>query len=497
MAILSYPGVYVEEVPSGVRPIESASTSTAAFVGLAEMGPDDEARRITSWTEFRRNYGSFIDDGYLAESVYQFFNNGGRQCYIVRITRSDAATADVTVQNRAAAPAAGLRFSAKNKGGWGNYLYLQIEDGSTDPGNEFKLSVRRQTEVDVIPEDFLNVAPLEVHDDLSMDPNASNYVVDVLSQRSNLIDAVVLATNISLQRGVHRGGWNPTLPLGDDRNFQINIDYDGYQLVTLPAGVAASTDLSEIATAVTTAVQALAAQKKKASTPDVAFSAFSCAVETDAANQRLVLQSGTNTGPGTESTMSSVRIQNAGTNNGAGLLNLGAGNGGQSQDALAVRRPVKADAVQIGDAAVETPVTAATSGSDGSAALTELSYSAGFSLLDNKTDFSLLAVPGVGTTTMADLGMAYCQQRTLQDVFYVGEMTEHDDTPAEAESFRKALTKPNSYGAVYFPWLKALDPSGRSTEPEGSSLVRLRLLISAKVSTTAGILRRYSPKQMR
>ncbi len=98
MATLSYPGVYVEEVSSGVRPIETASTSTAAFVGLAEKGPDDEARRVTNWTEFQRYYGSFISDGYLAHSVFQFFNNGGRQCYIVRVTHSDAVTADVTVE---------------------------------------------------------------------------------------------------------------------------------------------------------------------------------------------------------------------------------------------------------------------------------------------------------------------------------------------------------------------------------------------------------------
>ena len=109
------------------------------------MGPDLPTR-VTNWTEFQRYYGSFISDGYLAHSVFQYFNNGGQQCYIVRVTRSDAATANVTVQNRAAAPVAGLTFSAKNKGAWGNFLYLQIEDGSADPGNGFKISVRRQTD---------------------------------------------------------------------------------------------------------------------------------------------------------------------------------------------------------------------------------------------------------------------------------------------------------------------------------------------------------------
>src|SRR5690242_8799754 len=102
MANVSYPGVYVEEVSSGVRPIEAASTSTAAFVGFTQMGPDDEARRVTSFTQFQRLYGGYIDDAFLPQCVFQFFNNGGSQTYIVRVTRSDAAAASATVTNRAA-----------------------------------------------------------------------------------------------------------------------------------------------------------------------------------------------------------------------------------------------------------------------------------------------------------------------------------------------------------------------------------------------------------
>jgi hypothetical protein len=247
------------------------------------MGPDTEAKRITNWTEFQKYYGTFINDGFLGHSVFQFFNNGGRQCYIVRVTRSDAVTADVTVHNRAPTPVAGLTFSAKNKGAWGNYLFLQIEDGSVDPGNEFKLSVRRQVEVDIVPENFLDITPLKVHDNLSMDPNAANYVVNVLSQASTLIDAQVLESNTSLQRGIHRGGLGPAiapgpppLTLGDNRSFQINLDYDGFQLVTLPNTIAGETNLINVAAAIETAVRALT--KKKASTLDVAFTAFTCAV---------------------------------------------------------------------------------------------------------------------------------------------------------------------------------------------------------------------------
>jgi phage tail sheath protein FI len=456
MATLSYPGVYIDETSSGVRPLEIASTSTAAFVGLAEMGPD-EATRVTNWTEFQRSYGSFFADGFLAHSVFQFFNNGGRQCYIVRVTRSDAAIATVTVNNRAAAPVAGLTFSAKNKGDWGNSLFLQIEDGTLDPGNEFRVSVRRQSDPDVVPANFKDVAPLEVFDNLSIDVSAPRYVVSVLAQESTLIGVNVLAANTAVQRGIHRGGFGPTLPLADHVSFQINVDADGFQSVTLPTAAGASAVLADVATAIQTAVRALI--KKKTSTAAAAFTAFTCEVETVAAQSRLILQSGTSAAG------SSVRVQSAPTNDATGLLKLGTGNGGQSQDGLAVRRPALADVVQIGDAAVAAPVTAATLGADGTALVTEVTFSAAFTELDTLTDFSLLAVPGEGTTAMLDLGMAYCANRPLKDAFYIGETASHDDTAAEAASFRTKLTVANSYAGLYFPWVKALDPTGQSREP--------------------------------
>ena len=461
MVEVSYPGVYVQEVSSGVRPIAAASTSTPAFVGLAEKGPDDEALRITSWTEFRRYYGGYINAGYLAHSVFQFFNNGGQQCYIVRVTPSDATAADVTVQNRAPAPVnQGLKFSAKNKGAWGNYLYLQIEDGSDDPGNAFRISIRQQDVVDVIPEDFLNVPPLEIHDNLSMDPDASNYVEEVLRQRSNLIDAEVLLENISVQQGLHRGGGfrgaedlGPILPASEPYNFHINIDNDGYQLVSL-------TDRLNDVAAVAAAIQAFVRTNLTPLRTSTDFSGFTCTLENAGTDtEHLLLRSGS------AAPTSSVRIQNASTNNAAVSLRLGAGNGGVSESGRAVQRPALANAIQVGDNAVEAPVTDSTPGADGDDPLTELSYSSQFSHLDNKTDFSLLAVPGVGTETMVDEGMGYCERRPLQDVFYIGEMSQDDVMVSEAESFRHSLTKPNSYGAVYFPWIRALDPTGRSTEP--------------------------------
>jgi uncharacterized protein len=440
MANPTYPGVYVEEVASGVRPIQAVGTSTPAFVGQAEMGPDDEARKITSWTEFGRVYGSFIADGFLAESVFQFFNNGGQECYVVRVARDDAAAASVTVKNRNPAVAEGLSFTAKTKGAWGNQMALAIEDGSLDPGNELALRVGRDS----------GGAPLEVHDNLSMDPTAPNFIAHVVSARSNLIGVSVLDKK-SLQAGRHRGGGAPAVPPAAKRSFMIDVDHDGLQQVDLAEPIAEVADLPK---AIQDAVRALA--KKRDTTPAAAFTGFTCSLD----DNGLLLTSGS-----TDNPQSSVVIQRAADGNATGFLKIGAADGGVSEEALAIRRPANVAELHLGDNPVAGDVTKVQPGSDGSGNASVTMFASGFSQLDNKTDFSLLAVPGENSTAMVDAGLTYCANRPLRDVFYIGEMSQHDDDIEDAKEFRSRLTNPNSYGAVYFPWVKALDPRGTSPEP--------------------------------
>jgi uncharacterized protein len=457
MPTTTYPGVYVEETSGGVRPLTIASTSTAAFVGLAEMGPT-EPTRVTNWTEFQRRYGSFLPDSFLAHSVYQYFNNGGRQCYIVRVLPGGAATASVTVRNRAASPVPGVTFSANSSGVWGNFLVVQIEDGTQDPGNEFKVSVRRQADAAVVPPDFATTAPLEVFDNLSIDPDSPRFVSDVLKENSALITAELVAGNDAVQRGLLRGGAAPKLPLQAKRAFQINLDGDGFQNVTLPDGADTATPAA-VAAAIESAVRELVTTKKKESTDPAAFTGFTCTAEGEGDAARLLLQSGTS------SATSSLRVLPAATGDAAGRLGISAARGGRPEDGIAVRRPALADAVQVGDAAETGVVAEVKPGIGGDAKVTEQQYADAFPLLDTFTDFSLMAVPGVATTAMMNLGMAYCANRPLQDVFYIGETGRADLTAEQAASFRQGLTTPNSYGALYFPWVKSLDPAGKSREP--------------------------------
>lgn len=465
MPELSYPGVYVQEVSSGVRPIALASTSTTAFVGLAQKGPEDDVLRATSWTQFQQHYGDFIDDSYLAESIFQYFNNGGSQCYVVRVVRRDdddgdggARTASTTVQNRASAT--GLRFDAANPGSWGNALVLQIEDGTTDPGNGFKLSVRVQEDpLDLVPADFnATVAAAEIYDDLSIDPRDSNYVVDVLARRSNLIEAVVL-DEASVQNGFHRGTSGITLPLGSNLDLEINVDSDGFQRISLDptfggGDLTIETDITVVANAITAAVQTLPPLRSGSD-----FSLFACTPEGASPDQNLLLTSGT-TGED-----SSVRVQRTSTNDATGQLQLGEANGGLSQGGIALRRPVLAEALQIGDATDGGSIVSHVLGEEGVNEVTLSDFDTALHRLDSIKDFSLLAVPGEGSESMFDLCVGYCDNRELRDVFFVGETDNQTLTPTEAGAFRTNLTNPNSMGALYYPWIKTADPSGRSTEP--------------------------------
>ena len=88
------PGVYIEEVNTGPRPIEGVGTACAAFVGFAPAGPTNKPTLVTNWTQYVENFGSIEDGGvrnphmpntYMSHAVFGYFLNGGGRCYVTRI----------------------------------------------------------------------------------------------------------------------------------------------------------------------------------------------------------------------------------------------------------------------------------------------------------------------------------------------------------------------------------------------------------------------------
>ena len=82
-----YPGVYIQELPSGVHTITGVATSIAAFIGWAPQGPVGQATLVQSWGDFQSQFGGLYSGVYLGYAVNQFFANGGQQAYIVRLVK--------------------------------------------------------------------------------------------------------------------------------------------------------------------------------------------------------------------------------------------------------------------------------------------------------------------------------------------------------------------------------------------------------------------------
>ena len=83
--VTTYPGVYIEEIPSGVHTITRVSTSITAFVGFAATGSVDTPVHIFSFADFERTFGGLAADAPMSYSVQQFFRNGGSEAYVVRV----------------------------------------------------------------------------------------------------------------------------------------------------------------------------------------------------------------------------------------------------------------------------------------------------------------------------------------------------------------------------------------------------------------------------
>ena len=94
----TYPGVYIEEIPSGVRTITGVATSIAAFVGYTARGPLNKAVRVLSFADFERNFGGLTQDSEVSYAVQQFFGNGGTDAYVVRAA-TGVAVADIVLEH--------------------------------------------------------------------------------------------------------------------------------------------------------------------------------------------------------------------------------------------------------------------------------------------------------------------------------------------------------------------------------------------------------------
>jgi phage tail sheath protein FI len=191
MPTVSYPGVYIQEIPSGVRSISGVSTSIAAFIGMTKRGPLNLPTRVLGFKDYERVFSDDTSQGEMTDQVRQFFINGGEQAYIVRIA-DGALPASVQLPNAGGATV--LTLTSRDAGLDANQIRARVDYDTASPERTFNLELFREV-FDASGQPQTSAS--ELHADLSMDPSAARYVLTVLSQQSQLATGAVDQGNVA------------------------------------------------------------------------------------------------------------------------------------------------------------------------------------------------------------------------------------------------------------------------------------------------------------
>src|SRR5215469_3464471 len=193
------PGVYIQEVNSGARPIEGVGAAMAAFVGFAPAGPANKRTLITNWSQYVETFGAVEDggrrnprlaDAYLSHAVYGYFLNGGGRCYVDRVVttngKADGHAADgkkrapLQLPGRAAKQLSGLGVTPKGTAAADIQVEIAPPTGDDQPEGTFTLKVRSEDRQ-------------ETYDNVTLSKKGGRNVVETVNKTSTLIQLAELA----------------------------------------------------------------------------------------------------------------------------------------------------------------------------------------------------------------------------------------------------------------------------------------------------------------
>ena len=214
------PGVYVQEVDSGPRPIEGVGTAMAAFVGFAPAGPANRPVLVTNWTQYVENFSVLEDGGkrnphmpgaFLSHAVYGYFLNGGGRCYVTRLVAGsttngkkgsaklkEAKAEGPTLQLPSSSSKALPSITITPKGAPAEDIEVVIEPPKPEEGEKPN------------PETFTMRVKMggmeEVFENVSLSKKSPKYVVDTVTQTSQLIDLMEEQTTGTLAERAPKPG---------------------------------------------------------------------------------------------------------------------------------------------------------------------------------------------------------------------------------------------------------------------------------------------------
>ncbi len=202
--IPTYPGVYIEEIPSGVRTITGVATSIAAFVGYFPQGLMDKAVQIFNMGDFEREFGGLNSQSEASYAIQQFFLNGGTEAWVVRTASGNVAASTVEIlsgiDGATAITLEAGQNQFENPGTWGDNLRVNIDYPAPISGDSFNMTISL---VDIVNGQEV-VARSEVFNRLTM-ASVRDVVNDEFSG-SKLMRVIDTGGSRPLQTGTVSGG---------------------------------------------------------------------------------------------------------------------------------------------------------------------------------------------------------------------------------------------------------------------------------------------------
>ncbi len=180
---ITYPGVYIEEIPTAIRTIKGVSSSIAAFIGRASMGEVNQAKRVFSFADYTRSFGGLWKKSNMSYALYHYFQNGGNQAIIVRVYNPETSINGDKINGKATFTIKGsnLEFEAANPGEWGKRLEITI-DHNIDTDNLDK----EETIFNLTIDDKKTLTSENFHN-LSVKIDSPRFIKNILQNESNLI----------------------------------------------------------------------------------------------------------------------------------------------------------------------------------------------------------------------------------------------------------------------------------------------------------------------
>lgn len=451
-----HPGVYIEEIPSGSRPIEAASTSTALIAGYATKGPVGVPTLLFSFDQYVTQFGGIMDFfqppagmpavDYMGHTVRAFFDNGGSKAYIARVAPSTGPGAPATAAAKLVIPLAPqtppataadidkyLNIQGVNPGKWSNGLEFRaaavqgvnparytIEIGRTDAQNKFVAT--------------------EVFTDVSLDPtDTANFAGTKLNGISGLvrIDPVTLSTIPSADKTKYMVGSLTSDDLSGVLPSALTpLNGKGFKFALNGAAAVEVLFASAPASLADVASQVQSLVRGNINDPNDPRTNFTCKVE----NNRLVLRSGV---PASGASVVLTAPTDA-TKDARAILKLDPG------------------VAQSGEAAFVATFSATSSatlagGADGSLP-TQGDYDRLMPVLKKLRDISIILLPGQTWPAGLPVISSFVNHaETMKNRMVIVD-------PARASNFTSSLSflsagfPTSTYTATYYPWLEVANP---------------------------------------